>query len=179
MPQACSPRRKIPLDVLQSRRKSSSFSDYAEDHLLTSVATLRGEPDRPPYRRVQIFCNTCFKKFAWFLRKILSPPSHADSLSISPMLIQLFNSDVLIPAITAMVLEADVACAGKLLVGDVKFMGASVRTLVRLGELIQVRFGDLFAIEDDGDRWALAGDFNMVPFSGRFHCVFDRFHEVV
>src|SRR5260370_619601 len=70
--------------------------------------------------------------------------------AIVPRLISLLQRqqlDILVPAVLAVVLQANVALARVVLVGDVELVVASVGTFVRSSPLIEVHAGDGLAVE--------------------------------
>ena len=78
-----------------------------------------------------------------------------------------------------MVLQADVAVAGMVFVGDIKFVGASVGTLVGLDKFIEVTGCYLFAIQDHFNSTFVAGDFEVIPLADLLHGVSRRLDKVV
>ncbi len=78
-----------------------------------------------------------------------------------------------------MVLQADVAFAGMVLVGDVELVRRAVGPLVLLRPLIQVHVRHLLAVEFHVDQILVAGDDDVVPLSHRLHGVLLRRDEVV
>ena len=93
--------------------------------------------------------------------------------------LQRLQFDILKPARAAVVLHANVPALGVIFISDVELVFSTVRTFVRLGELIQVRAYYLFTIEDDFNPTSVAGDLNMVPCTDRLHRLPGWLNEVV
>src|SRR5689334_18899766 len=79
-----------------------------------------------------------------------------------PDLLQWPQLDVLVPAVAAVILQADVAFAGMVLVGDVELVRRPVGPLVLFGPLVEVHVRDLLAVELDVDQILVAGDGDVV-----------------
>src|SRR5262249_48267126 len=87
--------------------------------------------------------------------------------------------DVPEPAGRAVVLQADVAGPGMVLVGDVEFVLRTVGAAIGTRPLVEVHPGDRLAVELDSDPGAVAGDDHVIPLAGRLHGVARRLDQVV
>jgi hypothetical protein len=115
------------------------------------------------------------------IRRLAKEPTY-DSL-LSPDAIELGGEgqqlDVLEPAIGPVVLQADIARARMIFVGDVELVRCAVWPLVRLGPLVQVHVVDFFAIELHVYQILVAGDLQVIPLTNGIHCVPCRLDKVV
>src|SRR6266478_2217107 len=68
------------------------------------------------------------------------------SLRFRPLRLERLYLDVFIPAVRAMVLQADISGAGMLFVNNVKFVGSAIGAFVLFGELVEVDVVDLLSI---------------------------------
>src|SRR6266404_8568664 len=77
--------------------------------------------------------------------------------------------DILEPAVSSMVLQADVTSARVFIVGNVELVGCAIGPFIGLGKLIQIDVIYLLSVERHLDDAAGTSDFDMVPFAGRLH----------
>src|SRR5438874_2135418 len=82
--------------------------------------------------------------------------------------------DILEPAISSVVLQADVTSARVLVVGNVELVRCAIGPLIWLGKLIQIDVVYLLSIQHHINDAAGTSDLNLVPFSGRFHGILRR-----
>src|SRR5262245_37729210 len=72
--------------------------------------------------------------------------------------IQRQHFDIPVPAVPAVVLQADVPLAGMVLVGNIELVVAAIRTLVRLSPFIKVHARHALTVQLDLDDVLPAGD---------------------
>src|SRR2546428_14157009 len=73
--------------------------------------------------------------------------------------------DILEPAVSSVVLQADVASARVFTVGNVELVRCAIGALIGLGKLIQIDAIYLLSVERHIDDAAGTSDFDMVPFA--------------
>lgn len=76
-------------------------------------------------------------------------------------------------------LEADGAGAGVVFEGFFEFVGGAVGVFAGFGPVIEVGVDDFFAVEDDADHGAFAGDGEVIPLADGFGHAFAGGHGVV
>src|SRR5437773_2571320 len=78
-----------------------------------------------------------------------------------------------------MVLQANVTSAGMFLISDVKLVLRAVRTLVRLGELVEISARDQFIVEHHFNEILVGGDVDVVPLADGLHRVAGGLGKIV
>ena len=106
--------------------------------------------------------------------------THITSVSVSGNLYShLFHPHVPEPHREAVVLEADMSLAGKILQCEVKLVLRTVGIFMGRRPAVEVRHDDLNPVQFDHDIIHVTGDDRAVPFSGGLHGVEFRGDHIV